>query len=477
MISMTSSDQDAPAQTRRFYLAAWRWHFYAGVCVLPFIVILATSGLAMLASEPLDRYVHTELLTVKPQDTRVSAEEQAAAVAAAYPHADLATFRAASSPTESTRIDVEPKHAAGGHDGHGGAATLTVFVDPYAGVVLGDLDPNNTLYAWAKKLHGTLLLGTAGDYLIEIAAGFGVLLIASGLYLWWPRDNRPVRQALLPSMTTPGRRRWRDLHGAVGVWTAPFLLFFFASGLAWTPFWGGELVQTWSSLPGESFDAPLSATTHASLEHGAHHEVPWALEQTPLPASGSQRGTRAITTDRAIALDDVIDYAHAVGFSTFRVHWPRGDNGVWTIAATTIGGDTRDPRSDRIVHLDRETGNVLGEVRFADYSPMGKFMAAGVPLHQADTGVVNLALNVLVCLAVLGLAAAGTTAWWARRPTGVRRLVPPPMPRDAGAWRTAVAIMLALSLAFPLVAVTIATVLAIDLLLLSRVRKLRLLFE
>jgi uncharacterized iron-regulated membrane protein len=254
-------------------------------------------------------------------------------------------------------------------------------------------------------------------------------------------------------------------------------LFFFASGLAWTPFWGGELVQTWSSLPGETFDAPLSATTHGSLDHGAHHEVPWAVEHTPLPASGSQRGTPGIVADGEVALDDVIHYAHTAGFSTFRIHWPRGDNGVWTIAATTIGGDTRDPRGDRIVHLDQKTGNLLAEVRFADYSPMGKFMAAGIPLHQADTGVVNLAVNVFVCLAVLGLSAAGLTAWWTRRPTGVRRLVPPPLPRDANAWRTAVGIMLALSLAFPLVALTIATVLAIDLLLIARVRRLRLLFE
>jgi uncharacterized iron-regulated membrane protein len=37
--------------------------------------------------------------------------------------------------------------------------------------------------------------------------------------------------------------------------------------------------------------------------------------------------------------------------------------------------------------------------------------------------------------------------------------------------------MLALSLAFPLAALTIAAVLAIDLLLISRVRALRLLFE
>jgi uncharacterized iron-regulated membrane protein len=475
---MPSSDHDAPLQPRRFYLAAWRWHFYAGICVLPFVFILAVSGLAMLVSEPLDRHLHSDLLTVTPQGTALSAERQAAAVRSAYPHADLATFRVATSPRDSTRIDVVPKHAVADHGSHGESAAAAVFVDPYTGAVLGELDSNRTLYAWAKALHGTLLLGTLGDYLIEIVAGFGVLLIASGLYLWWPRDGTALRQAFVPKPFASGRRRWRDLHAAVGVWVAPLLLFFFASGLAWTPFWGGEFVQTWSSLPGETFAVPLADASHASLNHDAHHDVPWALEQTPLPASGSLLGTAGIAVvDGSVTIDDVVAYARAAGLASFRVHWPRGEDGVWTIAATTIGGDTQDPTGDRIVHLDAVTGNVLGEVRFSDYSPMGKFMAAGVPLHQADSGAVNLAINVLVCLAVIGMGSAALAAWWVRRPRGARRLVPPPMPHDARAWRGAVVLMLVLSLAFPLAAATIATVAAIDLLVVSRLRMLRMLFE
>ena len=474
---MANFEHEVPGRARRFHLAVWRWHFYAGVCVLPFTLILALSGLAMLASEPIDRHLQAGLLKVTPQGKPWSPTAQASAVAAAYPDAEVVTFLPPSTADESSRIDVVPKHTSADHGAHGTSEAITVFVDPYTGTVLGELRAEDTVYAWAKKLHGTMLLGTTGDYIIEIVAGFGVLLIATGLYLWWPRQRQTLRMALLPTVSGPSPRRWRDLHGAVGAWIAPLLLFFFVSGLAWTPFWGGELVQTWSSLPGEQFDAPLTDATHASLDHGAHQQVPWAVGQTPLPASGSQRGTAGIVVDGPIGLDNVVSYADAAGFDTFRIHWPRGAKGVWTIAATTIAGDTRDLRGDRIVHLDRVTGNVLAEIRFAAYSPMGKLMAAGIPLHQADTGILNLAVNVLFCTAVLVMGAAAIAAWWARRPTGARRLVPPPLPRDTRAWHTAIVIMLTLSLAFPLVAVTLAVVLAIDLLLVSRVRALRSLVE
>ncbi len=47
--------QTAPARasTRSFYFAAWRWHFYAGLYVAPFLAMLAITGLIMLWSSVL----------------------------------------------------------------------------------------------------------------------------------------------------------------------------------------------------------------------------------------------------------------------------------------------------------------------------------------------------------------------------------------------------------------------------------------
>ena len=137
---MASQEQDDSGRSRRFYLAAWRWHFYAGIFVLPFVFLLATSGLAMLVSEPLDRYFQSDLLDVAPRGNALPPSEQAAAVAAAYPDSELATFRVAASPNESTRIDVSPKHAQAEHAAHGDSQAVTVFVDPYTAEVLGELD-------------------------------------------------------------------------------------------------------------------------------------------------------------------------------------------------------------------------------------------------------------------------------------------------------------------------------------------------
>lgn len=44
-MSTSAAPARAPSSSR-FYAAAWRWHFYAGLFVVPFLTILAVTGLA-----------------------------------------------------------------------------------------------------------------------------------------------------------------------------------------------------------------------------------------------------------------------------------------------------------------------------------------------------------------------------------------------------------------------------------------------
>ncbi|HEX8433154.1 MAG TPA: PepSY domain-containing protein [Longimicrobium sp.] len=460
----------ATDESNRFYLAAWRWHFYAGLLVVPFLVVLAATGMVMLLSGPADAFSHREWLHVIPRGTALSPEEQLRRVRDAYPHGTVAMYLPPRAADRSAQVSIVPGHGGGAHAEHG-AATLTVYVDPYTGAVLGARDPLRTPYAWAARVHGTLLLGTAGDLLIEVVAGFGVLLIATGLFLWWPRGDGGA--VLWPRVR--GRRRigWRDLHAALGFWGSGVLAFFLLSGLAWTPVWGGKLVQGFSSLPPAQIQSPPANPTHASLNRGVLREVPWVLEQTPMPSSGSLAGLRGIPAGMPVRLNSVVAFARDNGFTGYRVNFPAGSAGVWTLAAATMSGDITDPRRDRMLHLDQYTGRVLADHRFATYPLLGKAMAAGIALHQGNAGILNLVANLLVCLGVIALCASGVAMWWLRRPAGVRRLAAPPLPRDVRVWRRAAVVMFTASLAFPLVALTLATVALIDLAVVSRVPALR----
>lgn len=42
-----SNQQEAP-RSNALYFTAWRWHFYAGLFVIPFVMTLAITGMIML---------------------------------------------------------------------------------------------------------------------------------------------------------------------------------------------------------------------------------------------------------------------------------------------------------------------------------------------------------------------------------------------------------------------------------------------
>jgi uncharacterized iron-regulated membrane protein len=436
-----------------FHAVAWRWHFYAGLYVVPFLLMLAVTGAVMVFftgfQTRLGPVVH-----VMPQAVAQPVGVQAQAVMELRSQATLLEYVAPRKEDEASWFVVA-------RDG----LTEAVAVDPYTARVLHLVNKDDTVFAWAQRIHGTLLIGDVGDRLIEIAAGFGVMMTVTGLYLWWPRGGTRWTQLLLPDLRLNGRLWWRSLHGSVGFWISAVLLVFLLTGLSWAGVWGAKFVQPWGSFPAEKWgDAIQSDATHGSLNPKGQHEVPWGLELTPLPVSGSGKGWVGVPAGQPVNLDSVATLARQLGFEgQHHIQLPQGESGVFTLSADTMSGDLRNPTRDRTVHVDRFSGRVIAEVGFADYSPMAKGMAVGIAFHQGDMGLWNATLNLLFCAGVVFLCVSGMVMWWKRRPAGSGwRMVAPPAPRNLPLWKGGAVVMCAVALAFPLSGAVLLAVWLLD---------------
>jgi uncharacterized iron-regulated membrane protein len=463
-----ATDQSSSLPDRRFarnfYNTAWRWHFYAGLYVAPFLIMLAVTGLLMLWSSVLVGRDGEKLYSVQPSAQTVAVSQQAASALSAVPNGTLVQYIAPRTGTEPAVFRVKA----------GDAATM-VAVDPSNAAVLGSWERRNALYDLADTIHGTLLIGTVGDRLVEIAAGFAVMLIVTGIYMWWPRDGRSLASSLIPTISGKSRQVWKSLHQTIGVYASIILLAFLLSGLTWAGIWGEKMTQAWSTIPAAKWDnVPLSDTTHASMNHDGVKNVPWTLEQTPMPASGSNAGIQGVAAGEPVDGDTIVALARALGFDgRFQLSFPGDETGVWTIARDTMSNDSADPMSDRTVHIDRYTGKILADVKFADYGVAGKAMAVGIAFHEGDMGLWNVALNTLFCLSVIFMSVSGIVMWWKRRPPSAGRLVAPVTADKMPLWKTGAIIMLALSLLFPLSGAVLIAVILLDLFVFRHVRPLK----
>ncbi len=454
---MTSiPSESAPAAGTRFYFIAWRWHFYAGLYVIPFLITLATTGLVMLWMVALSDLNGEK--TIVPVGTAMLA-----------PSVLQATAEAAVPGTATQYIEpLAPDRVAVFKVSVGDDATA-VLLDPYTGEVVDQLPWQAGWYGLAHDIHGSLLLGTIGDRMVELAASLGIVMVATGLYLHWPRGGR----VLVPDLAAKGRAFWKSLHGVVGIWISALLVVFLISGLSWAGIWGDRFVQAWSTFPAAKWDAvPLSDSTHAGMNHGAATEVPWALEQTPMPRSGSLAGEMAIMGP--VGIDSVVGFARTLGLAgRFQLSLPGDEAGVWTISHDTMSNDGTDPMGDRTLHIDQYTGHVLADVGFADYSAYAKMMAVGISFHEGDLGLWNLVLNTVFCLSVIFMAVSGFVLWWKRRPARAARLAAPPKPLDVPLWKGAAVIMVVLGMMFPLAGASMLAVLVFDGVVLRHLPRLR----
>ncbi|PWW02043.1 putative iron-regulated membrane protein [Hoeflea marina] len=457
-----ASRRDKPLASR-FYLAAWRWHFYAGLYVAPFLLMLAVTGLIMLYTMVFDGR-DGEKITVEPGQAVAALSLQADAALAAVPGSELVEWIG---PMDARGVSVF-------RVSQGDAQTM-VAVDPYRTEVVETWNRQAGWYDFANDIHGSLLIGDLGDRLIEIAAGFGIVLVITGLYMWLPRRGQDWRSVLVPAVFARGRERWKSLHRSVGFYVAILLVAFLISGMSWTGIWGDRFVQAWSTFPAAKWDnVPLSDKTHAAMNHGATKDVPWALEKTPMPESGSEVAIEARSAGMNPDVGAIAALGRDLGLEgRFRINYPAGDAGVWTLSQDSMSFDSTDPMVDRTVHVDRFTGNILADVGFADYSLPGKAMAVGVALHEGTAGWWNVALNTVFCLSVIFLSVSGIVMWWMRRPSQAVRLAAPPRGAEMPLWKGAAIVMVLVSLMFPLVGLTLIVVLALDALVIQRIGPLR----
>jgi len=445
-----------------FYNLAWRWHFYAGLFVIPFLILLSLTGIIYLFKPQLDQLLYPELLQVPVAAQSVSADEQLTLVQQAYPQAQIKQYLPPVAEGRSAQFVVD-----------NAGQTLNLFVDPYRGTLLGSQDAQSNLQAIARQLHGELMIGTVGDRLIELAAGWGIVLVVSGLYLWWPRGSSGAG-VLWPRLTARGRLLWRDVHAVTGFWGSLFLLFMLLTGMTWTGFWGAQFAGTWNHFPAAMWDdVPQSGKLTGSLNNSSRQTVAWAVETTPLPASDPHAAHNGhVGHEAPVApanlLQYVVDTAAERGVQPgYSITLPKGETGVYSIA---LFAD--DPRNDATLHIDQYSGAVLADVRWKDYGLVARTVETGVVLHEGKLfGLANQLFMLLVCLLILLSAVSGLVMWWIRRPQG--RFGVPPLRHDLPRWKTAIVIMCLLGAAFPLVGASLLLIWALDWLLLSRLAGLR----
>lgn len=443
----------------------WRWHFFAGLMVIPFAIILAVTGSIYLFQPQFDAAVEARInARAAPMVAEtLPADALLEAGLAAYPGAGLGKYYIPSRPEDPT-VELELRGESG---------PRTLWIDRSTGDVLHSVPTPDRFMNFIKRIHGTLLAGDRGSLVVEIMASWMIVLIITGVYLWWPRST-PFWRVFLPKFGEgPGKREtWRKIHGMGGAWIGGVILVILFFGLPWTQVWGDGFNKAKAlaglKAPGQEWFVTLESGNpqadhamhdmHAGMDHGTGAEL-WdqgkgAAEVSVRSATAEGEGSAPLSLEEVLRIAAPERYAPPV-----EVQPPRGENGVWTVRSMAAS------RPDRVtVHHDRWTGGEIMRIAFTDHNPVDRFMALGVAFHEgALFGWLNQAVGVIAALGVIVLSATGGIMWWRRRPKG--RLGTPPMPGDKRLAVGVVVLIVVLGVFLPMAGLTLLAALAVDMLI------------
>ena len=432
------------------YRTIWRWHFYAGLFVVPMVLILSLTGALYLFKPQVERWEERAFQGLSIEGVTAPSAQRDAALAA-FPRALFHSYRLPERPGDAAMI-----HLMLGD----GKTMRDVFVSPQ-GDVLGSIDPARRIMAIDHDIHGQLLLGPKGSWIVELAASWAIVMIATGLYLWWPR-GRGVAGVLYPR---GGKAFWRDMHAVTGFWVSGLAMVLLLTGLPWADVWGSGFkgvreqmgwvkgAQDWT-IGGRAPSAAPDAGEHAEHDHMA------------MMAGMDHSAHTSHAMHMPDALDAIVAKASAEHLPFPVIVTPPGAPQAFGAKATplwSVRSDTQNRPQRVTIRYDATTAREVSRETFADKHVIDRVVGYGVAWHEgALFGWVNQLIGLLTALMLVALSVTGFILWWRRRPE--RGLGAPPKPHAPA---KSLGIMLIggfFFLTLPLFALSLTAVWLIDLL-------------
>lgn len=410
--------------SRAIYRTIWRWHFYAGIFSIPFVILLSITGAIYLFKPYYERWQESQFHNLTVNGERLTANEQIQAALNAIPNGKFLSYRLPQHTNESVLINVQAE------------SSWQVFVNPYTSAVVGKQESSWQLMNIVKTIHGELLLGTTGSILVELAACWAIVLIVSGLYLWWPRNASGMAGVIYPRLCEGKRTFWRDLHAVTGIWISALALFLLITGLPWAMVWGAALKE----VRAIDFSQQQDWAQSRAQEH--QH---W----------GAQASDTFNLTQEIISTAEKLQLVPPVELSIAEPVFNR-----WKAASQS---QNRPQRMDVWISSH---GNIEKQSGFAEKKFLDKAIGVGIAAHEGYLfGWFNLLLGVLTCAGLILISVSGFILWRRRKPDAVLG-APPVMPARIGAG--VIAITFTLAILLPMMAISLITLLIIEWLLLRR---------
>lgn len=119
---------------------------------------------------------------------------------------------------------------------------INYYINPYTAEILPDIKGEG-FFKFIENIHRRLTFGDVGKQIVAISVVSLLLLIISGVYIYWGRIKNAFFKSLTFKFRYKGRAFLSTIHSAIGLWVIPFYLLASITGLTWSYEWFNDGVH------------------------------------------------------------------------------------------------------------------------------------------------------------------------------------------------------------------------------------------
>ncbi len=250
-------------------------------------------------------------------------------------------------------------------EGQNARKGVTYYVNPYTAEILPELK-GVSFFKSVENIHRRLLLDDFGKQVVALCVVSLLVLIFSGIYIYFPRLKKSFLQSLKLNFQSKGRFFLANLHSAIGMWVIPFYLVFCLTGLYW------------------SYDF---------VSNGLHTIT--GVEKPKKPQMQGFLGEKISFDDISLAVDTFKNLVENK-YSSATLRFPQKGS-VYSFDYLAV--DVPHERAKNKIEFDIKTNQVSKHEKYEDKTLTQKLMGSILPLHTGEYfGVVGQTLMFLASL-------------------------------------------------------------------------------
>jgi uncharacterized iron-regulated membrane protein len=371
-------------------------HLILGLSSGLVVFVVSLTGCMYVFEEEIRDLTQAKYLYVVPENKeRINVHQAIDIVEKDFPQEEITQVRWKTAAESTTIVYTKTRKA--------------ISLHPYSGKVIGTRDLETDVLNVIEHIHTSLLLGDVGSEIIKWNVLIFLVLLISGIVLWFPKNVKFLKQAF----TVKWSARWKkvnyDFHSVYGFYLSWILLFVALTGIWWM------------------FDSVKDFVYWASNSKQMYKEK---VVSTPPKIEERNSGMQRVNFNEEVKKEEVARnpipepalvqqcYLHASGqgrgFTQVFVTLPQ--DSLATIRVLFRYPYTSLVRNQSNFYYDQYSGKPLKTDLYQNYSLGDKIRSSNYDLHTGRMfGITGKVLAFLASLFAATLPISGFLIWWNKR--------------------------------------------------------------